>query len=304
MINISIDTSVWLELLKIDFRNEDNYFEELCYWIENKCLNHIVSENIITEWNRNKIKYQSEIIEKLKSINANDVRYFRHNTELISTYQADIIVTDVDKRVKRVDVILNILSEKAPHNDDILKDAGNRNLQTFAPNHIQDSFRDTVNILSLISYLKAKGHTNCIFTTLNYKDFSADGGNRYDLHTQLSDDFEKANLSYEYFGENTNFGLRLFNHLRKQLSLFSYQAYLKDKKSKEEAIALAAKKAIAIPPIETPDADYLENIKYIDMILSKKKPTALEEQMLKIITSRHDSYKRYFLRNVGSNGMV
>ncbi|MEK6647607.1 MAG: PIN domain-containing protein [Candidatus Firestonebacteria bacterium] len=304
MLNITIDTCVWLELLKVDFNNEDNYLEELCFWIENKHIKHIVPTNIIAEWNRNKITYQNDIAGHFKKIETDNLKFFKHNTELSSTYKTEIIETNVQKRIERIDLILNSYSEKAPHNDTILKDAADRNLQTLAPNYKKDSFRDTVNILSLTYHLKSKGYAKSIFTSLNYKDFSVDGGKRFELHSNLISDFNAANLTYEYFGELKDFGTKLFNLLRKELAANSFQVYLKNKKDKEEAAALAVKKSVATTTITSPDADYLENIKYIDMILARKTPTAFEQELIKSLIRRHDSYKQYFLSNIGNNGLV
>jgi hypothetical protein len=304
MLNISIDTCIWLELLKVDFNNEDNYLEELCFWVENKHLKHIAPVNILDEWNRNKLNYQRDITAHFNKIKADQINFFKNNTELSSTYQPDTIEANVQKRIERIDLILNTHSEKASHDEAILKEAGDRNLKTLAPNHKKDSFRDTVNILSLLAHLKSKSYTNSIFTTLNYKDFAADRSKRYELHNNLKADFASVDLTYIYFDEKENFGTRLFNELRKETSLPNYQDYLKNKKDKETAKALSERKEITIPTIDNPDEDFLENIKYIDAILSKAEPTAMEKEMLKFITRRHDSYKQYFLRNVGSHGMV
>lgn len=304
MLNITLDTCVWLKLLYIDFKNEDNYLEEICFWIENKHIKHIVPTNIIDEWNRHKVGYQNDIVAYFKRKEQESIKFIKHNAEFASTYNAEEIQKSVQKRIERIDKILSTYSEKAPYNDDILKEAGLRNLETIAPNHKGDSFRDTVNILSLIQYLKGKGYTNSIFTTDNYKDFCVDGGNRYELHDGLKTEFASASLTYEYLGENNAFGTKLFNLLRKELAANSFQVYLKDKKDKEESAALAAKKAIASTTISSPDADYLENIKYIDIILAKKIPTAFEQELIKSLIERHDSYKQYFFKILGGNDMV
>jgi len=304
MLNITLDTCVWLELLKVGFNDEDNYLEELCFWIENKYIKHIVPTNIIDEWNRNKLSYQKEIVGHFKKIETDNLKFFKNNSELSSTYKEEIIEKNVQSRIERIDLILNTHSEKAPHTDPILKEAADRNLQIEAPNHRQDSFRDTVNILSLIHHLKSKSYINSIFTTLNYKDFSVDSGKRYDLHDNLNSHFTSVNLTYEYFGELKDFGTKLFSFLRKELAANSFQDYLKDKKDKEEAKALAAKKEVATTSIASPDADYLENIKYIDMILAKKTQTGFDQELIKSLIGRHDSYKQYFFKQVGSNGMV
>jgi hypothetical protein len=304
MLYITLDTCVWLKLLYIDFKNEDNYLEEICFWIENNHIKHIVPTNVIDEWNRHKVGYQNDIVAYFRKKEQANINPFKHNTELASTYKAEEVQKSVQKRIERIDAIFSTHSEKAPYDDTILKEAGLRNLQTIAPNHKGDSFRDTVNILSLIQYLKTKGYTKSIFTTDNYKDFCVDGGNRYELHDGLKTEFSSAGLTYEYFGENDAFGTKLFNLLRKELAANSFQVYLKDKKDKEETAALAAKKVVVVKPIENPDADFLENIKYLDTIISKKKRTSVDEEIIKMMIERHDSYKQYFLNNIGNNGLV
>jgi len=304
MLNITLDTCVWLKLLYIDFKNEDNYLEEICFWIENKHINHIVPANIIDEWNRHKLGYQNDIVAYFEKKEKESIQFIKHNAEFASTYNAEEIQKNVQKRIERIDKIFSTHSEKAPYNDDILKEAGIRNLQTIAPNHKGDSFRDTINIFSLIHYLKNKGYTNSIFTTDNYKDFCADGGKRYELHDGLKTEFASAGLTYEYLGENDVFGTKLFNLLRKELAANSFQVYLKEKNDKEETAALAAKKVVVVKPIENPDADFLENIKHLDTIIAKKKRTSVDEEIIKIMIERHDSYKQYFLNNIGNNGLV
>ncbi|HVA97312.1 MAG TPA: PIN domain-containing protein [Bacteroidia bacterium] len=304
MLNITLDTCVWLKLLYIDFKNEDNYLEEICFWIENKHINHIVPTNIIDEWNRHKLSYQNNLVTYFKRKDQESINFIKHNAEFASTYNAEEVQKSVQKRIERIDAIFSTHSEKAPYDDLILKEAGLRNLQTIAPNHKGDSYRDTVNILSLIQYLKNKGYTKAIFTTDNYKDFCVDGGNRYELHDGLKTEFASASLTYEYLGENDDFGTRLFNLLRKELAANSFQVYLKDKKDKEAAAELAAKKVIVVKPIANPDADFLENIKHLDTIIAKKKRTSVDEEIIKIMIERHDSYKQYFLNNIGNNGLV
>lgn len=304
MIYITLDTCVWLELLKIDFNNEDNLFEEICFWIENNHIGHIVPTNIIDEWNRHKIGNQNKIYSYFKKKENDDISFFKNNSELSSTYKPEEIEKKVQKRIERIDLIFSNYSEKAPYNDAILKEAGIRNLNTLAPNHNKDSFRDTVNILSLIYYLKKKGYSETIFTTINYKDFSA-GKNKKDyLHDKLIPEFAAANLTYIFFGENESFGMQLLSRLRNDHSIPSFQEYLKKKKDEEETQALAAKKPVPVTSITNPDSDYLENIKYIDIILAKRTPTVFEQEIIKSLIERHTSYKQYFFKNIGNNGLV
>jgi hypothetical protein len=118
----------------------------------------------------------------------------------------------------------------------------------------------------------------------------------------LVDDFKNANLEYLYCDESP-FGNKLIN-VRLRPSLPSFQDYLKDKKDREEARSLAIKKAVSVEAISSPDTDYLENIKYIDIILAKKTQTRFEQELIKLLIGRHNSYKQYFFNNIGNNGLV
>lgn len=302
MIYITLDTCVWFGLIKIDLHNDNNVFEEICYWIENKHLTHITPENIIREWDRNKAKKLIEISNDIKKLNNNIISSFKGTSDLASAYQPDTIEEIVSNRIDRVEAILKVHSERAEENQNIYKEAIKRNFNCLAPNHAGDSFRDTINILTLINYIKTKGYTDCIFSTLNYADFSEGKTNKHDLHNQLIDDFKNANLHYVFCDENPFAGKLLGVSLRPVLP--NFQDYLKEKKREEDAKVLATKKDMTTTTITIPDADYLENLKHLDLILSKKTPTAWEQDMVKSLISRHDSYKQYFFNNIGKNGLV
>jgi len=302
MIYIALDTCVWLGLIKIDLHNDNNVFEEICYWIENKHLTHITPENIIREWDRNKAKKLMEISNDIKKLNNTIISSFRGTSDLASAYQPDTIEEIVSKRIDRVETILKVHSEKAEENQNIYEEAIKRNFNCLAPNHIDDSFRDTINILTIINYIKTKGYTDCIFSTINYADFSEGKTKKHDLHNQLIDDFKNANLQYVYCDEDPFASKLLGVSLRPVLP--NFQDYLKEKKREEDAKVLAAKKDMTTTTITSPDADYLENIKHLDLILSKKTPTAWEQDMVKSLIGRHVSYKQYFFNNIGNNGLV
>lgn len=302
MTYITLDTCVWLGLIKIDLHNDNNVFEEICFWIENKYLTHVTPENMIREWDRNKTKKLIEISNDIKKLNNAVISSFRGTPDLVSAYQPDTIEEILSKRIDRVETILKVHSEKAEENGDIYKEAIKRNFDCLAPNHINDSFRDTINILTILNYIKTKGYTDCIFSTINYADFSEGKTRKHDLHNQLTEDFKNANLQYVYCDEDPFANKLLGVSLRPTLP--SYQEFLKEKKREEDEKILAEKKDMTTTIIPSPDADYLENIKHLDIILSKKSPTAWEQEMVKSLINRHDSYKQYFFNNLGDNGLV
>lgn len=302
MIYITLDTCVWLGLIKIDLHNDNNVFEEICYWIENKHLTHITPDNIIREWDRNKAKKLIEISNDVKKLNNTIISSFKGTSDLVSAYQPDAVQDAVSKRIDRVETILKVHSEIAKENQTIYDDAIQRNFNCLAPNHSDDSFRDTINILTIIDYIKTQGYTDCIFSTINYADFSEGKAKKHDLHNQLIDAFKNANLQYLYCDEEPFASKLLGVSLRPNLPKF--QDYLKEKKRQEDAKILASKKTVTTTTITNPDADYLENIKHLDMIIAKKTPTAWEQEIIKSLIGRHDSYKQYFFNNIGNNGLV
>lgn len=302
MIYITLDTCVWLGLIKIDLHNDNNVFEEICYWIENKHLTHITPENIIREWDRHKLKNASNLKNTSKSYYSSIQKQFQGNTSNDSTFISTDLDSLIDERINRVDKILKYFSEQAKENQNIYNEATKKTLNCIAPNHSKESFRDTVIILTLTHYLASKGYTNNFFSTINYTDFSESQSQKHELHHQLSDDFKNANLQYVFCDERPFASKLLGVSLRPTLP--NFQDYLKGKKREEDAKVLADKKDMTTITIASPDADYLENIKHLDLILAKKSPTAWEQDMVKSLIGRHNSYKQYFFNNIGNNGLV
>lgn len=301
---ITLDTCVWLGLIKEGLRSENNIFDEICFWIENKHLIHIVPKNLIREWNENKMTKKSQIVNDAKRLQQDNV-IIKSDNDLASKYSPDRISEIIDERLDRVDKILNEHSELAEENDKIIAEAAERNLQRLAPNHIKDSFRDTLNILTLVNYILAKNYTDCVFTTINYRDFSESREKQYELHPELIELFAKANnICYIYCEEKNNlFGQKLFKIIRDK-GLPSYADYLEEKAKLAKEKELQEKEVTNSTNNETLDSDYLENIKHIDNVLAKKSPTTFERKMVTDLINSHDSYKQYFLKNVGRNGMV
>lgn len=289
---LALDTCIWLELLK---EVEDNIFEEICYWIENNYITHITPSNCIKEWERNKLKKTLEVINGLKTINERILKPFRNNTGLTSTYQPTVIEDVITARVVRVENILKNLSEVAEDSQEVRNEAHRRAVECLAPNHLGDSYRDTINIISLIAYIKSKGYTNVVFSTINYKEFSKGKHSKHDLHPDLLADFNDVGLKYVYCDESPFANTLINSHLRPHLP--SYIKYLKDEQKKQEEQKLEERKLTQINA-ENLDQDFLENIKHIDVILAKENPTPFELKIIKLFKDEHESYEKYILRNI------
>jgi len=292
---ISLDTCVWLALIK-DEHKDDNVFEELCYLIEGRHLIHITPQNVISEWDRNKEKESVRHIDGLHDSYKKAITGLTRAPDALAIYNPETTKKTINNRVARIDTILRTYSEVAPQNDTIILEASKRSLGCLAPCHIKDSYRDSVNIVTLVHYLKIKGYTDCVYSTINAEDFSADKkGNRHELHAHLVPIFKDANLRFIYCDE-APFAAKLMNVLRKEWGLDGFQSFLKEKIKKEKESILAEKKEM-LAELDV-SKEYLDNIAYIDLILSKKERTAFDEEILELLFKKHPQYSDYFLQKV------
>lgn len=303
MIYLAIDTCVWLELLKVDFNQKDNLFEELLYWIEDGMIICITTENLILEWTRNKQSKRSEIIGAFKGIGNNYSNLMSAAHPMSDIYTIDKVEEVLNYRIDRLDKLFTTKAEVATENHDIYIEAAKRNLNCIAPNHTQDSFRDTVNILTLKNYVIQKKYDNCIFTTINYRDYS-EVGKRFEIHNQLKKDFEEGHLEYVYFqNDKDNFSGRLFNQILRPI-LPSFQNHLKALHVKSEEKKLEEKKKEREKLMDLPEPEFLPYTLEIDRILLKDKRTDLDEVILKFLFDKNPKYENYFLRKLSEYGMV
>jgi hypothetical protein len=304
MIYLTFDTCIWLELLKADIHVENNVFEETLYWIENGEVICITTVNMIREWDRNKILKKDEILKGLKKVEQMYSDAFKADTNLKSLYKPDIIEAQVTKRIDRLDAMFRTIATIAPESQAVYDEAIKRNLDCLAPNHQKDSFRDSINIISLIHFLKANSFGHCYFSTINYTDFSNAKDKKHELHPHLKPGFDTVDLEYIYFDDYTdNYGGRLFNTILRP-TLPSFSDYLQEMKKKAQAALLEEKKQEQEKRADLIEPEYLENLPYLDMILSKPSPNAVEKQLLAVILKQHPAYEQYFIKNLSTNGLV
>jgi len=293
MIHISLDTDVWLQLLAQPLE-KGNKFDELLYWIRNNHVKVLISGNILDEWDRNKAN-------KVKDIKAEFTKYYKVNDGLVGSNSAfksyiepDKYEDEAQKRIDRLDDIFRNHSIIIPVTDTILIQASKRNLNCEAPNHSQDSFRDTVNILSVIDYLQKKQNIQtCYFSTLNYKDFSASKSEKVKLHEQLEVEFNKVGLEYVYDYE------RLWGIYLKQ-GLPDYVDYLK-KNEKENIRKEEKEKESQLINIEDHPPSYLSNINIIDIIIEESKPSNAQVNFVLSLMNEDEAYYKYVFKKVNSS---
>jgi len=293
MYYLSVDTDVWLNLLSEDF-SKDNRFDEFFYWIDNDEIIILLPENIVAEFNRNIITKHSEIIREINKVFNSTKEVLKRIDEYNKLSTSELAMVILEDRKKRI----NYLFEKKAirfesGSEKILLAAAKRTLLCKAPNHSKDSYKDTVNIISIINFLKENKFENAYFVTENYSDFSKSKGEKYDLHDDLVEEFSKADLKY-FYGFN-----RLFHSvLRNNLS--SFKEFIERQKTEEEAIKL--KNSLSLHILDHTSSGYedvfLDNTSHIDLILKKVKPTKHEIGLIISLAKNDISYQKYFFERV------
>ncbi|MDC8105004.1 PIN domain-containing protein [Chryseobacterium sp. B21-037] len=303
MIYLAVDTCVWLELLKVDFAHENNFFDELLFWIENGHIKCVTTQNLIREWDRNKISKREDIIRRFKEKQKEISSVLSATEKLNSVYQPDKVEDALNKRIARVDKLFSTAAIVAKESDEIYLDAVKRNIDCLAPNHSKDSFRDTLNILTLKKHVMDSNYPLCIFTTINHSDFS-DLPDKYKLHSHLVQDFRDGKLEYVYFDNALKtFSGKLFD-VKLRPFVPSFTDYLKDEKKKEESRILAERKMEKQMKMDVVDDDFISNTQQIDRILLSKKRTKLDNNILEFLFDLNPRYKEYFLKKLAEYGLV
>ena len=135
MIYITLDTCVWLELLKADWTTKTNLLEEMIFLIEKKHITCITTKNLNREWNRNKGKKKKEILNDFKKMHTDSIAAFKSHPLLSEIYDETKIEEETDRRIERLDQLFETLAEEAPETEEILLEAARKNLGCQPPNH-------------------------------------------------------------------------------------------------------------------------------------------------------------------------
>jgi hypothetical protein len=298
---IVIDTCVWLELIRVDTHDKYNLFDEVMYWISNGNLKVITCPNLIAEWQRNRENKRNVAVRAVRELH--DKGVFSTMSDLDEIYKKENVEAVIDQRIDSVDHLLQLGAELAEESDDLYLKASKRTLLRIAPNHIKDSFLDTVNYMAVASYVKKKGYNKCYFTTINKVDFS-EPREAMTIHQQLKSEFEEAGLEYHYFNNDKNhIGGALFNRVLKR-EMPSFKAHLNEKERenvKKREMDMEAERRLRLGETEP---DFLHYSNRIDEIVSKSEPDEIDKVILEYLFKRHPSYENYFFRKIRENGLV
>jgi hypothetical protein len=288
MIYLTLDTCVWLNLLSAP----NEAFEETLFQIERRQVLCVTTPNLNREWQRHSLTKKIAAIDELQKSRGEHFVMFKGAVEMQTLSTADEITQVVEERVRRIDYVLNSIAELAPESDEIYLKASKRNLERIAPNHDADSFRDTVNLLTVAAYSAALQYAPFYFVTNNHKDFSA--SNKSNFHPGLGDVFIDSVFEYVYFNNNRQRYAEMFLGLFSKHRLPGYNAFRQKQKQIEEEAELERMKQRQA----TINEELIENTGILDLLLNGKNLNSTSKALLEILLGNGLPYRLYFLRNV------
>lgn len=292
MIYLAIDTDVWLWLSYQRIDSEENFFDQLFFWLQSSELRCVIPENIIKEWERNKQSKVDFVKGELRKAAQLNKDLFRDPKFFNTIYNAENFEAFANARIEQVEEIFQKYSDVAPLNDQIKLMAADRTLKRLAPSHNKDSFSDTVNILSLIEYIRDQSLSSVIFTTKNYKDYS-DSVDRNTIHPQLAELFESVGLEYIYDADY------LFGKKLKSL-LPNFSEYLEKRRAERAKKELEDIQA-AQTNLANTDQDFIGNTLTIDHILEQSKPTVFQQKTIKELIENDKNCRKYFFSKINAS---
>lgn len=292
MIHISLDTDVWLYLLSQRLE-EITLLDELYFWISNNHIKVIIPQNIVDEWSRNKDDKIRQAKKDFSSLYNLKSTVLADDSAVKASIDPNKFEEEAKERIGKLYHIFNKLAIVVETTDEIILEASDRNLKCLAPNHADDSFRDTINILSILNYLRDHPEIEpCFFCTHNYKDFSLNKNEREKLHDHLKKEFQEVGLKYIY-----NYKRLWSTFLKKNLP--DYSEYLKEEMIKKEKEEINEKESSAIE-IEDYPPSFLSNVSLIDQILAFDRPSSAQVKFVISLMDDDEAYSKYVFKNVST----
>ena len=207
MVKLLIDTCVWLDIAKTSKGEE--ILNLLSEFIDNKEIEIILPEIIITEFDRNKDRIIADASKSLSS-------HFKKVKEMVAEHADEAskqkILTqlnDIDKKIptlgenafqtiSRIEEIMKV-AEIISVTDEIKLSATQRAIDKKAPFHLsKNSIGDSI-IIECYNYYKAKNVVqdfSLMFITHNVNDFSLKNGNQKLPHEDFSEIFDSPKSQY------------------------------------------------------------------------------------------------------------
>jgi hypothetical protein len=284
MIQLTFDTDVWLNLLKIGYHDSDR-FEEILQILYVDELTILLPENIRKEFERGIERKRGSILTEIKNITKLVSPINQNNKKIEELKNADWVDSVLAKRIVKIKELFNRKATLIPSfTDQIYITSAKRCVDCQAPNHKKDSMRDTINIFSLYFYLVCKPKGEVHFVTENYKDFSESDLKKMNLHHELVPIFGHVGMIY-HFGFN--------NYYQQMLR----PILLVDSNKHKVENSIHAKSTDTIIDDKS-NNEYLKNIQIIDLALKASEPSLFLVESVFNLVLKDIGYKDYFFKNV------
>lgn len=282
MIYLTFDSNIWIYLLGNAWK-KSNPLDYLEHWIYEEHVKILLPEIIYTEWGNHREKQKEEYGKKLHEFfhMAGDI----FDEGVLKDYNQPEKLNDIiEIQFKRIEDIIN-KSQSINVNDEIKHRLIDWGINRKAPMHKKSSVADAMIIISLFEYIEQNPDNDYFFVTANKADFYS-GKN---IHPDLEEDFKRLKITSCKSLDG------LIGQLSKKLPV-TEDLNAKRKKRFHSKNVYAPH---AIAGFEDFGNIYMEDIKQIDSILEKVKPT--KNQLLIIFGLIQDpKLEEYFFQKIKS----
>lgn len=200
MINLIIDTCVWIDLSKVRL---SKLRKKISLLVEQKKARLIVPVIVNEEWNRHKPRLLEEQSQSVKGM----IKNARALSEYLNPDSADklkeILPNEPEELCDKILLaalqdIENLFNDQTtvvlPINDRAKIRAADFALVKKAPFRNKNSMADALIIFSAVEYIMSEGLSNSIFVSSNTQDFASK--DKAQINEDLKETFEKCGMKY------------------------------------------------------------------------------------------------------------
>ncbi len=282
MIYLTFDSNIWIYLLGNAWK-KSNPLDYLEHWINEEHVKILLPEIIYSEWGKHREKQKEEYGKKLHEFfhMAGDI----FDEGVLKDYNQPEKLNDIiEIQFKRIEEIIN-KSQSINVNDDLKHRLIDWGINRKAPLHKKSSVADAMIIISLFQYIEQNPDNDYYFVTANKEDFYYKG----QIHPHLLEDFNRLKITDFKNLES------LIGSLSKRLPVTEDLNAKRKKRFRSKTVYAPH----AIAGFEEFGNIYMEDIKQIDSILEKFKPT--KNQLLIIFGLIQDQkLEEYFFQKIKS----
>lgn len=292
MIYLILDSNIWLNTIN-ESGKEENFIDNLEYWIEHSYVQILLPEIVLTEWARRRNEKRDVLIENWKIFRKKAKKIF--DPEIVNEiFTPEKLQNLSEEQLNRIEFIFKNHTIKIPITDEYRIKATKLAEEKKAPFGKKNSIGDAYIFLAMIDYISTHSLRNCVFVTENYTDFSDKKSSRL-IHPDLEPEFTRLNIGY--CTNLRNFAHEYKNQLPTPKAIEEYKK-LEELKREDKKLTESFTNPLLLENLTGLRDSYIDNISHLDLILKEKNPTKQQVVFALGLISSEDSYKEYFFSKV------